>query len=86
MLTSLDEQVVQQPVDRLGGVAGAPVLGGKGEADLGLAQILGLDMGPTVADQPIGVAQATANWNHSPGVSGSMASSSCRNWRAWLGR
>jgi len=29
----------------------------KGEADLGLARILGLDMGPTVADQPIGVAQ-----------------------------
>jgi hypothetical protein len=30
---------------------------GKGEADLGLARILGLDMGPTVTDQPIRVAQ-----------------------------
>jgi hypothetical protein len=33
------------------------VLGGKGEADLGLARILGLDMGPTVANQPICMAQ-----------------------------
>ena len=57
MLASLDEQVVQQSADRLGRVAVALVLGGEGEADLGLAWILGLDMGPTVADQPIGVAQ-----------------------------
>jgi hypothetical protein len=48
---------VEQPADCLGGVAVALVLGDKGEADLGLARILGLDMGPTVADQPIGVAQ-----------------------------
>src|SRR5829696_1191485 len=41
MLVSLDEQVVQQPADRLGGVARALVLGCKGEADLGLARILG---------------------------------------------
>jgi hypothetical protein len=57
MLTSLDEQVVQQPANRLGRVARALVLGGKGEADLGLARILGLDMGPTVANQPICMAQ-----------------------------
>jgi len=37
MLASLDEQVVEQPADRLGGVAIALVLGGKGEANLGLA-------------------------------------------------
>jgi hypothetical protein len=41
VLASLDEQVVQQPADRLGSVAVALVLGGKGEADLGLARILG---------------------------------------------
>jgi len=35
MLASLDEQVVQQPADRLGGIAVPLVLGGKGEADLG---------------------------------------------------
>jgi hypothetical protein len=57
MLASFDEQVVQQPSDRLGGVAVALVLGCKGEADLGLAGILGSDLGPTVADQPICVAQ-----------------------------
>jgi hypothetical protein len=57
MLASLHEQVVQQPAHRLGSVAVALVLGRKGEADLGLARILGLDMGPTVTDQPIGVAQ-----------------------------
>ena len=33
------------------------MLGGKGEADLGLARILGLDVGPTVADQSIRLAQ-----------------------------
>jgi hypothetical protein len=37
VLVSLDDQVVQQSADRLGGVAVALVLGGKGEADLGLA-------------------------------------------------
>jgi hypothetical protein len=58
MLAPLDEQVVQQPADRLGRVAVALVLGGKGEADLGLACILGFDVGPTVADQPIRVAQS----------------------------
>ena len=57
MLASLDEQVVQQPGDRLGGVAVALMLGDKGEADLGLARILGLDVGPTVADQSIRLAQ-----------------------------
>jgi hypothetical protein len=57
MLASLDEQVVQQPADRLRRVAVALVLGGKGEADLGLAGILGMDVGPAVADQPIRTAQ-----------------------------
>jgi hypothetical protein len=41
---SLDEQVVQRPADRLGSVAVALVLGGKSEADLGLARILGLEL------------------------------------------
>jgi hypothetical protein len=41
MLAPLDEQVAQQPADRLGSVAVALVLGGKSEADLGLARILG---------------------------------------------
>jgi hypothetical protein len=61
---------VQQSADRLGGVAVAPVLGRKGEADLGLARILGFGMGP---QSPISRSlwrRATANWNHSPGVSG----------------
>jgi hypothetical protein len=53
MLASLDEQVVQQPPDRVGRVARALVLGRKGEPDLGLAWIVGADVGRAVADQPI---------------------------------
>ena len=85
MLAALDEQVVQQLADRLGGIAVPLVLGGKGGADLGLAWIVGLDVGRAVADEPIGSAQATANWNlgRACRVDGR---SSCRNWRAWLGR
>ena len=67
MLASLDEQVVQQPADRLGRVAVALMLGRKGEADLGLARILGLDMGPTVTDQLIRVAQGHGELEPLPG-------------------
>ena len=77
---------MQQPADHLGGIAVPLVLGGKGGADLGLAWIVGLDVGRAVADEPIGSAQSTANWNHWPGVSGWMACSCRRNGRAWLGR
>ena len=48
---------MQQPADHLGGIAVPLVLGGKGGADLGLAWIVGLDVGRAVADEPIGSAQ-----------------------------
>lgn len=53
MLAALDEQVVQQPADRLGGIAIPLVLGRQGEADPGLAWIVGSHVGRAVADQPI---------------------------------
>jgi hypothetical protein len=57
MLAALDEQVVQQPPDRLGGIAVPLVLGRNGEADLGLAWVVGADQGGAVANQPIGAAE-----------------------------
>jgi hypothetical protein len=54
VLASLDQEVVQEAADRLGGVAASVVLGGEGEADLGLAWVVGGDVGRAVADQPIG--------------------------------
>src|SRR4029453_11193843 len=57
MLAPLDEQVVEQPADRLGGIAMPLVLGRNGEADLGLAWVVGADMRGAVADQPIRVLQ-----------------------------
>jgi hypothetical protein len=53
MLATLDEQVVQQPTDRLGGIAPSLVLGRNGEADLGLGWIVGADQGGAVANQLI---------------------------------
>ena len=58
---------------------------------------LGPDLGPerveTVASGAVSVAEpypwcsgAMVNMNHWPGVSGWMAASFCRNWRAWRGR
>jgi hypothetical protein len=57
MLAPLDEQVVQQPTDRLGGIAVPLVLGRNGEADHDLARVVGVDVGGAVADEPIRVTQ-----------------------------
>ena len=85
MLVPLDEQVVQQPMDRLGGIAPSLVLGRKGEADLGLAWIVGADQGGAVADQPIRAAERDGELEPLAGRVGMGAWSSRRNWRAWLG-
>jgi hypothetical protein len=69
-----------------GGLAVPRVLGGTGGADLGLAWIVGLDVGRAVADEPIGDAQGHSELEPLAGLSAWMACSSCRNWRAWLGR
>jgi hypothetical protein len=86
VLASLDEQVVEQPPDRLGGVAVALVLGREGEADLGLARILGTDVGPTVADEPVRAARGYGELEPFAGRIGIDGLQLFRNWRAWLGR
>ena len=48
---------MQQPADRLGGIAMPLVLSRNGEADLGLARVVGADVGGAVADQPVRVTQ-----------------------------
>jgi hypothetical protein len=54
VLASLDEQVLEQPADGLGGEALPLVLGGDGEADLAWRGS-SADVGRAVADQPVGL-------------------------------
>jgi hypothetical protein len=54
VLASLDEQVLEQPADGLGGEALPLVLGGDGEADLAWRGS-SADAGRAVADQPVGL-------------------------------
>jgi hypothetical protein len=86
MLASLDEQVVQQPADRLGGVAVALMLGARVKTISAWRESSAWTWAPQSPISRSVWRRATANWNHSPGLSGSLTASSCRNWRAWLGR
>jgi len=57
MLALLEEQVVQQPADRLGPIALPLVHTPEGKADLGVAWVVGTDQCSAVADQQVGAAQ-----------------------------